>query len=95
MYQVISQEMLNMLAGAAAFNNLIGEPVYKYRQSYKSLEKLRHRFFSKVENDIDFEKVCGVLQVDRCIISISLRKASTSYFQHEYWNAGRCRKSRL
>ncbi len=55
MYQVISKEMLNMLAGATAFNNIIGEPVYKYRQEYKSLEKLRERFFSKVENTIDLE----------------------------------------
>ena len=56
MYQIISQEMLKMLAGVEAFNTLIGEPVYKYRQDYKSLEKLRDRFFAKVENEIDFEK---------------------------------------
>ena len=56
MYQVISKEMLNMLAGITSYNNLIGEPVYKYRQEYKSLEKLRERFFSKVENDIDLER---------------------------------------
>ncbi len=55
MYQVISKEMLNMLAGATAFNNLIGEPVYKYRQEYKTLEKLRDRFFARVENKIDLE----------------------------------------
>ena len=56
MYQVLSAEMLKMLAGAVAFNNLIGQPVYKYRQEYKSLEKLRERFFSKVEGKVDLEK---------------------------------------
>jgi hypothetical protein len=56
MYQVISKEMLNMLAGISSYNNLIGLPVYKYRQEYKSLEKLRERFFSRVENEIDLER---------------------------------------
>ena len=56
MYQIISREMLKMLAGAREFNNLIGEPVHKYRQKYKTLEKLRERFFSKVENNIDLDK---------------------------------------
>ena len=44
MYQVISKEMLNMLAGITSYNNLIGEPVYKYRQEYKSLQKLNSRY---------------------------------------------------
>ena len=56
MYQAISKEMMNFLAGAAAFNTIIGEPVYKYRQEYKSLEKLRERFFARVENEIDLER---------------------------------------
>jgi hypothetical protein len=56
MYQAISKEMMNMLAGASAFNNLIGEPLYKYRQEYKSLEKLREKFFARVENEIDLER---------------------------------------
>jgi hypothetical protein len=56
LYQVISKEMLNMIAGATAFNNLIGEPVYKYRLEYKSLEKLRDHFFARVENNIDLER---------------------------------------
>ena len=50
-YQVISREMLKTIAGISAYNNLIGEPIYKYREDYKSLEKLRERFFSNVEND--------------------------------------------
>jgi len=56
MYQAISREMLNMIAGVSAYNEIIGEPIYKYRQEYKSLEKLRDKFFSKVENEISLER---------------------------------------
>ena len=56
MYQVISDEILGIFAGLSSYNNLIGEPINKYRPDYKSLEKLRHRFFDKVENEIDLEK---------------------------------------
>lgn len=55
-YQVMSRQMLRMVSGISAFNNLIGEPIYKYRLHYKSLEKLRERFFSKIENEIDIER---------------------------------------
>ena len=56
MYQVISKEMINMFAGITGISNLIGEPVNKYRQEYKLMEKMRQKFFSKVENDIDLDK---------------------------------------
>tara|TARA_Y100001973_G_scaffold36209_2_gene54569 strand:+ start:46167 stop:56558 length:10392 start_codon:yes stop_codon:yes gene_type:complete len=71
MYQVISQEMLNMLAGVEAFNNLIGEPVYKYRQEYKTLEKLRDRFFANVENEIEFERFVEYYKwIDKSLASL-------------------------
>ena len=41
MSQVISKEMLNFFATIADFNNLIGEPVHRYRQTYKGMERLR------------------------------------------------------
>jgi hypothetical protein len=47
MYQVISKDMLNFVAGVTAFNNLLGEPVNKYRKEYKALQKLNDRFFSR------------------------------------------------
>ena len=37
MYQTISEEMLNMFSTIVGFNNLIGEPVNRYRQDYKDL----------------------------------------------------------
>ena len=56
MYQIISKEMLNFVAGLASYNNLIGEPVNKYRQEYKALQKLSDRFFSTVKSDVDLDK---------------------------------------
>ena len=56
MYQAISGEMLNMFATATEFNNIIGEPVNRYRQEYKSLGKLREAFFRKVTNTPDFNR---------------------------------------
>jgi hypothetical protein len=57
MYQIISEEMLRMFASVANFNNLIGEPVNKYRPHYKKIEKLRELFFESVENErLDLDK---------------------------------------
>ncbi len=57
MYSIISEEMIKLFATVLDFNNLIGEPVHRYRQEYKSLEKARQLFFDRVENNtIDFEK---------------------------------------
>ena len=56
MYQVISREMVNFFAGVVGYNNLLGEPVNKYRKEYKLLEKLRERFFMKVRNNMDLDK---------------------------------------
>ncbi len=56
MYQVISREMVNFLGGLKTFNNLIGEPVNKYRKNYKMLENLRQRFYELVENESELER---------------------------------------
>ena len=56
MYQTISEEMLKMFSTILDFNNLIGEPVNKYRKDYKSLGKLRQLFFNKVQNEPDLDK---------------------------------------
>lgn len=56
MYSAISDEMLKFFAGAADFNNLIGEPVNRYRMNYKALEKLREAFFRRVQNIKEVEK---------------------------------------
>ncbi len=56
MYQTISEEMLNMFAGIAEFNNLIGEPLNRYRYEYKDMSKLRQIFYERVENTPDLDK---------------------------------------
>lgn len=56
MAAVISEQMLNMFATTLEFNNLVGEPVNRYRMEYKSLGKMREAFFRKVGNNIDFNK---------------------------------------
>lgn len=54
--RVISEEIVNAFAAIVDFNNLIGEPVNKYRQQYKDLSKLRQLFFERIENKPDIEK---------------------------------------
>ena len=56
MYQIMSEEMLRMFAGVAAFNNLVGDPINRYRSKYKQLQKLKEIFFEEVENEPDLEK---------------------------------------
>jgi hypothetical protein len=56
MYASISDEMLNFFAGAIDFNNIIGEPVNRYRSRYKKIEKLREAFFRRVSTTSDVEK---------------------------------------
>ena len=56
MYRNISEEMLNMFGTITDFNNLIGEPVNKYRPQYKALSKLRQLFFERVGNTPDLDK---------------------------------------
>ena len=56
MQRAISEEMLNFFAGVVDFNNIIGEPVNRYRMRYKSLEKLREVFFRRVNSVSDVEK---------------------------------------
>lgn len=56
MYSTISKDMISWLGTVKDFNNLIGDPFYRYQSSYKEMEKLRHAYFSNVENQPDFEK---------------------------------------
>lgn len=47
----ISEKVVTMFAGIADFNNMIGEPVNRYRPEYKSLAKMRQMFFERI-NDV-------------------------------------------
>ena len=54
-YNAISEEMLTFFAGVIDYNNLIGEPVNRYRERYKTIEKLREIFFRRVTKVTDVE----------------------------------------
>lgn len=56
MYQTISEEMINIFASIKDFNNLIGEPVNRYRLNYKDMNHLKSLFFEKIQNTPDIEK---------------------------------------
>lgn len=56
MYDSISRRMLGFFASIDDFNNLIGEPVNRYRQDYKDLGKLREIFFRRIGNTPDLDK---------------------------------------
>ena len=56
MYQTISEEMLKMFSTIVDFNNLVGNPVNKYRKEYKDLRYLRTLFFQNVQNEPELDK---------------------------------------
>ena len=56
MYQTISEEMVKIFASIKDFDNLIGEPVNRYRHEYKDLAKLRQLFFERFPNTPDLDK---------------------------------------
>jgi len=62
LYGAVSEEILDFFAGSLDFNNLIGDPVNRYRKEYKSLNYLRNIFFerfqkiSTVEKYVDYYK---------------------------------------
>ena len=56
MYQTISEEMINFFATVADFDNLIGDPVNRYRQGYKEMGKIRQLFYERIRNTPSLEK---------------------------------------
>ena len=59
MYQTISEEMINFFLAsktASSIENLIGDPINRYRMNYKSMEKIRNIFFNTIGNTPDLEK---------------------------------------
>ena len=56
MYQSVSENMVRMFAVITDFNNIIGSPANKYRDTYKGLRILREKFFARVENTPDLDK---------------------------------------
>ena len=57
MYNTISEQIVNYFGNLKDFNNLIGQPVNRYRHEYKSMAFMRQKFFERVGNEeIDFDR---------------------------------------
>ncbi len=56
MYQVIDDDIINLFASIIEFNDIIGNPVNRYRTDYKLLKNFRQRYFEKVGNVPSLEK---------------------------------------
>jgi len=56
MYQNISENMIRLFSVINDFNNIVGDPVNKYREGYKNLRILRNKFFEKVQNKPDLDR---------------------------------------
>jgi len=79
MYQVISEEMINIFATIIDFNNLIGAPVNRYRQEYKDLEKLRQLWYERVRNTPDLDKFLNFYKwIDSAISEIIIQLVPAS-----------------
>lgn len=79
MYQVVSDEMLRMFSTIVDFNNLIGDPVNRYRQEYKKMGKLRDIFFENVENEPDLDKFIGYYKwIDDAITAMIMQLVPAS-----------------
>ena len=79
MYQTISEEMINIFATIVDFNNLIGEPVNRYRQDYKDMAKIRQLFFERIGNTPDLEKYINFYKwVDSSISKMVMQLAPAS-----------------
>jgi len=56
MAQVINDEIMNWFSTIEGYNNLIGEPVERYKSEYSGLRQMREIFFKNVGNVLNFEK---------------------------------------
>ena len=74
MSNVISEEMVKLFATIVDFNNLIGDPVNRYRQEYKQMEKLRELYFDKVQNAPDLEKFVEFFKWIDSSVSVMLQQ---------------------
>lgn len=74
MYQTISEEMIKFFGTITDFNNLIGDPINRYRQRYNDLDKLRTLFFERIENTPDLERFVDFYKwIDNAITQMTMQ----------------------
>ena len=61
LYSSISDRILQFFASLDEFNNLIGDPVNRFRPNYKAMEKLREIFFRRVGSDVDLTSMLDII----------------------------------
>ena len=89
MYYTISREMLKFFGTVRAFNNLVGDPINRYQQEYRSINSLRALFYQTVQNTPDFEKYIDFYKwVDNAIghMTKQLIPASANFSSDEIVN---------
>ena len=74
MYNTISKEIIDIFATIVDFNNLIGEPVNRYRQEYKQMQKLRQLYFERVQNTLNLNKFVEYFKWLDSSISVMLQQ---------------------
>jgi hypothetical protein len=84
MYQVISEEMINFFATIIDFNNLIGEPVNRYRHEYKDLSKIRHMFFKRVGNTPNLVKFVDYYKWLDSALGVFLQQLMPASAEHSH-----------
>lgn len=56
MYQIMSDEMINMFSSIDAYVFKFAEPYNRYKDSYQDLDQARERYFSKILSNPNLEK---------------------------------------
>jgi hypothetical protein len=70
----LNEDISKILATMDNWNNVIGIPANKYRDSYPDLQKYRSYYFNKLEGRINFKKFADVLEFfDRSFVKMVQR----------------------
>ena len=81
--EVLSRDMLNFFSDVVEFNNLYGEQIHQYRQTYKELENFKRFYFSKIDKVEDMDKFVNLYKfldnaLDAVLKNIIPASAATS-----------------
>ena len=70
----LNEDISKMLATMDNWNNVLGVPANKYRDSYPDLNKFRNYYFKKLEGRINFRKFADILEFfDRSFVKMIQR----------------------
>ena len=58
----LNEDIVKIFSSLEDFNNLIGEPVMKYRDEYSDLEGIRRRYFERMSDTLNFTQFFGLFK---------------------------------